>query len=147
LRIVASAAYAVLFFGIAMLDHRNWVGRGVLGDSILGLATFGFIWVLLGAVQRARPTIANKLSRSTAQFSYTLYLVHLPILIFVVGLAAHDTRWIPSAKTVVLALSVLPLVVAYAWLLATATEFRTAQVRGWAESKLLDRQRKTSDAT
>jgi hypothetical protein len=29
------------------------------------------------------------------------------------------------------------IVVAYAWLLATATEFRTDQVRTWVEAKMM----------
>jgi peptidoglycan/LPS O-acetylase OafA/YrhL len=143
-RVVAGAAYAVVFFVISTLDFRGNVERAVLGDWILGLATFGLIWVLLGAVQEARQTVANKLSRSAAQFSYTLYVAHTPILIFAVGLMAHDTRWIPSAKTGVLALGVLVLVVAYSWFLAAITEFRTELVRAWAESKVLDWQRRIS---
>ena len=136
-RLVTSAVYGVVFFGISMLDFSGNVRRVILGDWALGLATFGFIWVLLGAGQKATQTIPNRLSRCTAQFSYTLYMVHTPTLIFAVSLMAHDTRWVPSARTGVLALGVLALVIAYAWLLATATEFRTDQVRAWVESKLL----------
>jgi peptidoglycan/LPS O-acetylase OafA/YrhL len=143
-RVIAATVYAFVFFFISTLDFTGNVDRTVCADWILGVATFGLIWVLLGAVQEARQTVANKLSRAAAQFSYTLYVAHTPILIFAVAMVAHDTRWIPGAKTGVLALAVLVLVVAYSWFLATVTEFRTEPVRAWAEGKVLDWQTRLS---
>jgi peptidoglycan/LPS O-acetylase OafA/YrhL len=143
-RVIAAAAYAFVFFLISTLDFKGNVERTIWGDWVLGVATFGLIWVLLGAVQEAGQTVVNRLSRSAAQFSYTLYVTHMPILIFVVGLMANDTRWIPGAKTGVLALGVLALIVAYSWFIATVTEFRTLLVRTWAEGKVLDWQTRIS---
>jgi peptidoglycan/LPS O-acetylase OafA/YrhL len=94
---------------------------------------------LLGAVERAKPTIAGKLSRATARFSFTLYVAHTPILLFLVAVLAHDTRWVPGVKSGSLALVVLAVVVAYAWLLASVTEFKTDRVRAWLEGKVMRR--------
>lgn len=137
LRIVAAIAYAVAFFGAAVLEHRGWRAPQALSDLLLGVATFGFLWVLLGAVGEAKPTVSSRLSRAAARFSFTLYVAHTPILIFLVALLAHDTRWIPGLKTGAVALAALLVVIAYAWLLATVTEFRTDRVRAWAEGRLI----------
>ena len=109
-------------------------------DLLLGLATFGFLWILLGAVSEAKPTIASRLSRAAARFSFTLYVAHTPILIFLVALLADDTRWISPRLTGGIAFAALIVIVAYAWLLATATEFRTDRVRAWAEGTLIPAQ-------
>jgi peptidoglycan/LPS O-acetylase OafA/YrhL len=138
-RIVASAAYAVAFFGSVFVQRRGWFGQGVTNDLILGVITFGFIWILLGAVQEAKQTRVCKLSRATARFSFTLYVAHTPILICLTALVAHDARWVPTLKSGGLAFIVLIVVVAYAWLLATLTEFRTDQVRAWAEGIVMRR--------
>jgi peptidoglycan/LPS O-acetylase OafA/YrhL len=140
LRIVAASAYAIVFFGAVVLEHRGWRAPQPLADLLLGLATFGFLWVLLGALSKAKPTIPSRLSRAAARFSFTLYVAHTPILIFLVALLAHDTRWIPAPKTGGIAFAALVVVVAYAWLLATATEFRTDRVRAWVEGKLVPAQ-------
>ena len=136
-RVLAASIYAILFFGVAILDHRGWFGRGVLGDSFLGIATFGFIWVLLGAKQKAEKTLLNHFARQAARLSYTLYAAHTPFLIFMVALLTHDRRWIPATGNTLLVVGVLILVVAYAWLLAMVTEFKTDRVRAWAENKVI----------
>ena len=141
-RMTAAPIYIALFFGSAGLYHLHRF-EGVIADWTLGLVTAGFVWVLLGAVREAKPTAISRLSRAVARFSYTLYAAHMPILIFVVSLIAHDARWIPTLKTGAVAASVLPLVLGYAWLLATATEFRTEPVRGFVEYRMTAMTRKT----
>jgi peptidoglycan/LPS O-acetylase OafA/YrhL len=142
-RALAAVSYTAFFFGMSALDHMGWIGQGILGDSLLGLGTFGFIWVLLSAKEQADKTMLNQFVRKTASFSYTLYLAHTPILIFTVALLARDTRWFPDTGVAALAICVLILVVAYAWLLATVTEFKTDKVRSWAERTLI---RRSADA-
>ena len=129
--------YTVVFFGIAILDRKWRKMPPVASDLALGIATAGFVWVLLGAVSEARHTLACRLSRLTARFSFTLYVAHTPVLVFLVALMAHDSRWLPAVHSGGLALGALALVVGYAWLLATATEFRTDRVRVWVEGKVL----------
>jgi peptidoglycan/LPS O-acetylase OafA/YrhL len=136
-RALASAVYGIFFFGEVILDHRGWFGRGALGDWLLGIATFGFIWVLLGAQHEAKKTMLNHLARQSARFSFTLYAAHMPILIFVVSLLAHDARWIPNSVSALEAVGVLAAVIAYSWLLARVTEFKTDRVRAWIEDKIL----------
>jgi peptidoglycan/LPS O-acetylase OafA/YrhL len=136
-RVLAALAYAVVFFGSAALQHRGWRAPQALSDLLLGLATFGFLWILLGATSEAKQTGLAKLSRATARFSFTLYVAHTPVLIFLIALLARDTRWVPGIKTGAMALAALIVVVAYAWLLAAVTEFNTDRVRAWVEAKLL----------
>jgi peptidoglycan/LPS O-acetylase OafA/YrhL len=88
-------------------------------------------------VNQAKSTPLSRLFRATARFSFTLYVAHTPILIFLVAILAGDSRWSPGVKTGLLAFAALILIVAYAWLLASLTEFRTDRVRAWVEGKLI----------
>jgi peptidoglycan/LPS O-acetylase OafA/YrhL len=136
-RLAAAFGYAIVFFGAAILAHRHWQISQALSDLLLGVATFALLWVLLGAVNQAKSTPLSRLSRATARFSFTLYVAHTPILIFLVAILAGDSRWSPGVKTGLLAFAALILIVAYAWLLASLTEFRTDRVRAWVEGKLI----------
>jgi peptidoglycan/LPS O-acetylase OafA/YrhL len=64
-----------------------------------------------------------------AGFSYTLYLVHMPMLMFLTALLVGETRWLPDAKHIAIALVALLFVIGCAYLVARATEFRTTRVR------------------
>jgi len=139
LRSAATVAYAIVFFGMAILGRKGWRGPAAVSDLVLGIFTFFFLWVLLGAMQEAKPKIASGLARATARFSFTLYVAHTPILLFLVAVLAHDTRWIPGVMSGGVGLIALAIVVAYALLLATVTEFRTDRVRAWAEAKVMRR--------
>lgn len=139
MRSAASVGYGVVFFGIAIVGRKGWRAPAALSDLILGIFTFLFLWILLGAMHEAKPSLAGKLSRATARFSFTLYVAHTPILLFLVAVLAHDTRWVPGVKSGSLALAVLAVVVAYAWLLASVTEFKTDRVRAWVEDKVMRR--------
>jgi peptidoglycan/LPS O-acetylase OafA/YrhL len=135
-RIVAAAAYIAVFFGISILDRQSWHMPRVASDLILGIATVWFLRVLLGAVQAPKATIACGISRWTARFSFTLYVSHTPMLVLLAAFVAHDTRWTFTMKTGSVAVCALIFTVAYAWLLAAATEFRTDNVREWVEGKI-----------
>ena len=134
-RLAASVVFAIIFFATPLTRAIYVVGNLSLDDVLFGLAAFAYLWVLLGAVQTAGNTAANALSRLSARFSYTLYAVHTPILIFAVGLTAHDERWEFGLKTCAVAVSVLALIIVYAWLLGSVTESKTNQVRAWVERR------------
>jgi len=133
LLIAAALVYCPLFFFLA---KTNLV-RGVLSDYILGLATFVFVWLLLGSRSEAPANRGVQISRTVARFSYSLYLLHVPFLIFLKAMVGGESRWQPDARHVLFGLVILSLTMAYAFTIASATEFRTDQVRGWVEGKIL----------
>jgi peptidoglycan/LPS O-acetylase OafA/YrhL len=134
--------YALLFFSLSTLEHRgDHIGllhfSSLASDTFLGIATAAFLWLLLSRSEPTKAGLPVRFARESARFSYTLYVAHLPILMFCVSLLAGDARWIPMPTTIVPALAVLFFVIGYAWLIAYATEFRTEPVRRWLETKLL----------
>jgi len=132
-RVLAVVFYFPLLFFLA----KTPVVQGALSDYILGAATFVLIWLLLGAKSAARKNAGVHLARTGARFSYTLYLVHVPFLVLLTAVMAGETRWQPDARHLLYGLAALLLAIAYAYGVASLTEFRTDKVRGWVEKRVL----------
>jgi peptidoglycan/LPS O-acetylase OafA/YrhL len=125
IRWLALALYCPFF---AAVSRTGITGR-FPPNYALGLATFALLYVLLGAREAATGRWYEQPSRTMAGFSYTLYLVHMPMLMFLTALLVGETRWLPDAKHIAIALVALLFVIGCAYLVARATEFRTTQVR------------------
>lgn len=125
-----------LYFPFFAAVSREGITGHFPPDYALGLATFGLMYVLLGAREVASGRWYERPSRTLAGFSYTLYLVHTPMLMLLTALLAGESRWLPDAKHIALALAVLLFVVGYAYLIAKGTEFRTNEVRDWLRQLL-----------
>jgi peptidoglycan/LPS O-acetylase OafA/YrhL len=132
-RIVALLIYLPLFFYLA----KGHLFSSLAGDYVLMVFTFLLLWILLA--DTARHPLHSDLvlvSRGLARFSYTLYAVHTPLIVFLASCTVHSARWQPSVLHVLLACSVLLVVVGYSFGVAWATEFRTDAVREWIEDRM-----------
>jgi peptidoglycan/LPS O-acetylase OafA/YrhL len=128
---------AVLYFPLLFFLAKTSTVQGVLSDYILGVATFVFLWLLLGAKGTAPVNVGVHLARVGARFSYTLYLVHVPFLVLMTALIAGDARWQPDVRHLLYGVAALLLAIGYAYVVASLTEFRTDKVRGWVEKRVL----------
>ena len=119
--------YALAFFALTKIHSIP----GLLSDYLLTVLTFAFLWLLLSADRAPDPQAAEIVhaSREFARFSYTLYAVHTPLLVFFVSLLIGDDRWYPTPAHILTAFAALLLVLMYAYALAYATEFRTDSFR------------------
>jgi peptidoglycan/LPS O-acetylase OafA/YrhL len=131
-RRTAIALYLVVFFGLVLISHR----LPMLSDYLLAAFTALLVWVALSARSAADPrSLATRGFRLLARFSYTLYLVHVPIFTFFGILLVREEHWQPTAGHVAIAGALWVGVVLFALLVASVTEFRTDTVRrrieGW----------------
>jgi peptidoglycan/LPS O-acetylase OafA/YrhL len=107
-----------------------------LQQLVLTIYTFLLLWLVLCFRGRSDRPIFNFLSRQASGFSYTLYLVHTPPLAFCASLLTRGGRWYPDLLHLSIAALILLATVAYAYVVACIAEFKTANVRRWAESHL-----------
>ncbi|MGA8669520.1 MAG: acyltransferase [Terracidiphilus sp.] len=133
LRTVVTVVYCPFFFFLAKTSLVN----GVFSDYILGFATFILVWFLLAAKSPAPANRCVAISRLTARFSYTLYLVHVPFLVLLTAVMAGESRWQPDVRHLMEGFAELFLAIVYAFTVASLTEFQTGRVRRWAEKRLL----------
>jgi peptidoglycan/LPS O-acetylase OafA/YrhL len=133
LRWMAAAGYVLIVLSCTFLQGIS----SLASDYILAAGTAIFIWTLLSATEivSAHATRA-RFSRSLARFSYSLYVLHFPILILIAGLLVRDRHWQPASAGALTAVGVLLAIIAYAYAIATLTEFHTLRVRSWLEERL-----------
>jgi peptidoglycan/LPS O-acetylase OafA/YrhL len=132
-RIAAAVVYVPLVLAFAGLR----TGHTYREDFVFGLVTTLFFWIMLSATEHATGSLTTRLARQGARFSFTLYIVHMPALVLLTSLCIGTSVYSPTdLRHLAMALAVLLLVIAYAWLIASLTEFRTDRVRAWVERHL-----------
>jgi peptidoglycan/LPS O-acetylase OafA/YrhL len=125
---------AILALGGALLASLAASKLGLLssfaGDIAVGSACAALVWALQSAGPITRPSLA-RLAPKLAGFSYTLYLAHLPPLVFGTAavVAAGGARWQPDAIGLAAGLVIASAVLAYSYALSRITEAKTAWVR------------------
>ncbi len=82
----------------------------------------------------------SRVSTALSEVSYTLYVVHFPLLFFIAAFALGGHQWLPGPEAILiftaLALGVLLISAGWWWLF----EYRTNQVRRWMTRLLSSRQ-------
>jgi peptidoglycan/LPS O-acetylase OafA/YrhL len=105
-------------------------------DLVTGALFAAAIFLIVRAPSRDqddRGTRKDAVAARLAAFSYTLYLVHLPVLALIrAGLQHHgNLLWQPSALHPAMAATFTVVVVAFAFAVSIVTEEQTDRVRMW----------------
>jgi peptidoglycan/LPS O-acetylase OafA/YrhL len=100
MRMIAFVVYVFVF--AAATKVRSIPALAV--DYLLGVATMVFLWVLLSARGSAGESVAVKGAREAARFSYSLYALHVPLLVFCASLMVGESRRFPGPVHVLLGL-------------------------------------------
>lgn len=133
LRHISCAAYILVTILAAKL-HSHFP---ILDDYIFASFSCIFIWIILSASEiQERGSLFSLISRKSAAFSYSLYVVHMPFCLFLAALAVGENRWVPAIGSIVKSLAILGATIAYAYVFAMATEFKTDQYRKRIEERL-----------
>jgi peptidoglycan/LPS O-acetylase OafA/YrhL len=130
---VASVLFGVVLFVFA----KGTFLPGVAHDYVFGAITFCYIWVLLSARKASGNSKYVRWTRRAAGFSFSLYVVHMPVLLLISVCLAGGRLWTPTNwGTDAIALVVLGFLVVFAYGFGWLTEFRTDKVRRWVEQRL-----------
>jgi peptidoglycan/LPS O-acetylase OafA/YrhL len=124
--------------GIALLLARmELFGSAIAQDYTIGL-TFAFLINSMEGSSYRFPF--RKLSFSLADFSYSLYLLHFPLILLAVSILHHQTgfgfKMPPGQKSVSLVVLLFILAITFSWLVSLLTEKRTASIRAFFYSRL-----------
>lgn len=105
---------------------------------MFGIFLFGILQLEVRTAG-AYPKVAHLL----AGFSYSLYVLHFPLLLFLRAWLAPSHRWQPDALHLFYGLIVGVATLLFAWIVAAFTEKKTHVVRDWMDT-LIPRSAKTS---
>ena len=132
----------IIVFAMALVAGGLVLGKisgSVLSDLLLGVAVTVLIWVTLHCATAPLPEMYSRVARRAAQSSYTLYLVHVPVVVFLKAVL-HAPRSVPSVHTLLISVTVLLVVMLYAQLVYQIFERNTERVRNWVKPFVLRNQ-------
>ncbi len=130
--------YSALIFLLLMLAvvRFGFLKGEFYQDFILGIVSAILIYVLLQDKTPSNNGLYKKFSYTISSFSYTLYLVHLPVLIFCQAWLITNNRWQPNLFYLSMGVILLVIVNLYAFAMAQITEGKTDQVRKFVLEKI-----------
>lgn len=102
---------------------------GVKSDLVVGMAFSLFLFFVLQVPWGAANAAYGKLARLYAGFSYSLYVLHFPLLLFLRSWLAPREKWQPDALHVFYALLLGSGVLTFAWMVSLFTENKTRAAR------------------
>jgi peptidoglycan/LPS O-acetylase OafA/YrhL len=125
----------MLFIGSLLLLHRLPPYVSILHEFALGATFAGFMYALLHKKENQKNTRQDQTAKNLAGFSYTLYLVHYPPLIFFQAWLYSTGYWSPGRDQFGLLIITFLVLLTYAYLLSRITEAKTAilyqKLHGW----------------
>jgi peptidoglycan/LPS O-acetylase OafA/YrhL len=106
--------------------NRGWFGSDLAVGLSFALLTHGIVQlhVPLGA-------IGLRLAKTFAGFSYSLYVLHFPLLLLIRARWMPTVRWQPDTVHLCLGACIAAGVLLYAFAIAHVTEQKTSVVRFW----------------
>jgi Predicted acyltransferases len=108
----------------------------LLIDYVNGMAFAVLLWILLHDVRLESGNWYSFLGSTMSGMSYSLYALHLPLLVFLRAAFTAPRPWELNAMTLTAAAAISLACLIYAWLLANVTEAKTAQIKSWLGSLL-----------
>ena len=124
--IISSLALSVC---LVAARTRRWPLLG--SDVAIGVA-FGF--VLFAVVQiemREDSRYYTRIAHFLAGFSYSLYVLHFPFLLFLRSWLVPAEKWQPDRTHLFYFVLIGAAALSFAWLVSTFTESKTRVVRNW----------------
>lgn len=127
---------ALTLLGGGLVLNKTWPTR--VSELIVGGVVTFLIWVTLYCATAPLPESYVRLAQRSAHSSYTLYLVHVPLLIFFKA-SLHLPRAVPGWHMFLVSIGLLIAVLLYAQLVYELFEKRTTTVRNWIKPWVMGR--------
>lgn len=118
---------AGVFLAILLLSG---VRSGAVVDSALAIAFGGLLYVLRTS-EIGFPRLFEPLARFGRESSYSLYVIHFPILALIGSVASGGVRMVPSLISVSIVLGLTLSCAGVAWAFSELTERNTDKVRAF----------------
>ena len=131
--VASSIALAACLAAARVGNPRKFFG----GDIYVGSAFALFLFGVLQLNFSGRSDRYSQFTHRCAGFSYSLYVLHFPLLLFLRAWLAPAQRWQPDAAHLIPGALIGMGVLAFAWLVSLVTEDKTHLVRKWVRRRAL----------
>jgi peptidoglycan/LPS O-acetylase OafA/YrhL len=97
----------------------------------VGFAFTIFLFASLQSAVRENSQRYSAIAHEFAGFSYSLYVLHFPLLLFLRASLVPPERWQPTMPHLLLAALVAAASLIFAWVVSLFTERKTTAARKW----------------
>jgi peptidoglycan/LPS O-acetylase OafA/YrhL len=125
---------ALALFGAGLVMGKIW--NNLVTDLVLGLVVTLLIWVTLHCATSPLPSGYVRVAQRSARSSYTLYLVHLPLLVLLKA-SLRLPRVQPGWHACLVSAGLLLCILLYAQLVHEIFEKNTDRVRNWIKLRVM----------
>jgi len=132
----------ILFISVLILSRFNLITIQYLSD-LLAAISFGIFLLSMKEVNNSFLCRTKKINSVLAGFSYSLYVLHYPLILFLVSawvsifdINNFSNEYQPSGVGIVIYLSIMIIVLIIAYAFSLVTENNTALVRRWLKRRL-----------
>lgn len=125
----AEAWAAVLLGVVICLVRFRFLAEGFFGDVTIATASAFFIYTSINSARTCRSNLMTRAVQNAAGWSYSLYLFHMPFLIFLSSVFLRGRQWYPDAPHLVWSFLVMSSVIVYVYSLSIVTERHTNTIR------------------
>jgi peptidoglycan/LPS O-acetylase OafA/YrhL len=135
-----------LFLAAVSATHVGSI-RAALGDSVVaadyvtGLSFAAFLYLILQSRAASAGATYSRFAKGLAGMSYTLYVIHMALLVFLRAALLPNAPWSPDAFHMAAGAALVCLSLAYAAGVARLTERHTDAVRAFVWQRLRPRVR------
>jgi peptidoglycan/LPS O-acetylase OafA/YrhL len=112
---------------------RTSKGSPDLSDLAVGFAFTVFLFAVLQFATGESSSGYALLARHSADFSYSLYVLHFPFVLFLRAWLVPQERWQPTGAHLLTAGLVALATLTFAWLVSLVTEKKTGAARKWVK--------------
>jgi len=134
--LVIYIAFSLLALAVCLAAART--GKSAVFGSDMAVG-FGFGLFLFGVLHVNFPARGMAYARAAqvlAGFSYSLYVLHFPFLLFLRAWLVPPQRWQPDAAHLASGVSIGVATLGFAWLVSLFTENKTRAARQWIRNAL-----------
>ena len=133
--IVALVLAFTVFFAVLLAIGLRRIERGLFADFLVALSFGVCTYCLIHLRSPCRTGVYPKVARKIAGFSFSLYALHLPPLIFLRACFTSRVAWSPDVNHWCALGAIITLVMIYAWAISYLTERHTSSIRNWIVSR------------
>jgi peptidoglycan/LPS O-acetylase OafA/YrhL len=134
----------------SVFGHRFIPFGTFIADLLIAVSFAAWIYYMKCSMLNRQPSPGLAVwAKRLAGFSYTSYLTHFPLLVWVHAalFAYNPVKWQPTAESLIYGISLLAITLIYSWLISLITERHTDKVRKRLTSLLTRKNKLASQST
>lgn len=136
--VMSAMLCAVAIFSGHLAAVKTYFGPSTIAaDYATSIAFTMFLYVVMHDSRSESDNAYSRFARRAAGFSYTLYVVHIPLLIILRAALISGRPWEPRLLYILAAIPLTVVGLVYASVISSVSEARTAEVRSFVMDRLI----------